>query len=271
MNKMFMYALGIAILFNSCSPSDEGNSSVDPEPTVPNVESKYISKMTGGDDTEFVYDNGLLIKGMDKTSGIFFQVDYNSKSKPEKVYTCECGWPENGMEYNIPVDYPESYQVWNYIYEGEKLSKITSVSGKILIDLTYDEEGRVKEFYEAERYSDDYDDYENTQYIYDGEGAIESYTFYDSYNDTTRSGAIQLDEKVNPLYIIWQQFGLIIPADISEISTYNIPFFPNNVTTIYDGNTIMSKANMTYEDNYPVFYEEAFSKGDGVIIEYLQN
>lgn len=269
MRKISTLVLIMSLCLSSCSKSD-GEDSSNPEAEIPDTEAKYISKMGGGDDTVFEYGNNLLLKGIDNTSGIFFQVEYNSENKVNKVYTCECGWPENGMDYDIPTEYPDSYRLFNYHYDNDKLVKITSEAGKLLVELKYSAQDQVIEFYEAREYSEVNNYYDNVQYIYDNNGKIESYVSYSSYDESTNSGRIETDNKVNPLHVFWQNYGLIIPDDISEISTYNIPFFPNNVTEIYDGEELISKTTMTYVDNYPVFYEEIFSRGDGVTIEYFE-
>jgi len=269
-NYNFALILSLSMILLSCT-KEEGNEK-NPESLPPEFENnlKYISEISGSDNTTFVYEEDLLIKGWEQNSGIFFEVEYNSQNKVTKVYTCECGPWLDGQELNIREDFPDSFLTFEYYYNNGLLSEIKSNTGKILTTLKYNNNNQVTEYYSAGRYSDDYDDYELTNYIYSS-GKIDSYTYYESYSEQTMSGEIEVDDKINPLFVLWSQYGLIIPDDISEISTYNIPFFENNVLTIYNSNEIDSKATISYEENYPIYYEEIFSRGDGTIIKYKEN
>lgn len=269
MKKKLFFALLISGLTFSCSQDENPEPTSEP-PINQDIEKKYISTIIGDDDTEFLYEEGLLMKGIDKTSGIFFQVEYNSSNNVERIYTCECGNPENGMNYDIPDEY-EYYEVLNYNYKNGEFSKITSDTGKILLEYSYDSEGKVVEVYEAGRYDDSFNEYVLTEFIYDSEGKIESYVSFVSDMGETYSGEIRTDAKINPLYILWQDNSLIIPDNISEISTYNIPFLPNNITSIYKGNELEEKIDLTYDEEYPIYYENILSLGGATQINYLEN
>lgn len=265
-NKLFFLLLIIILPGCSKDETDEQPPKSSPPETGDNY--KFISEIGGSDNTTFIYKDNLLLKGWEQNKGIFFEVEYNSQKKVQKVYTCKCGSSVNGSTLNIRKDFPEDYLTFEYFYANGHLSEIKSRSGKVLTRLKYDSNNRVTEYYSALKYCDDYDYYQLTKYTYDSSGAVESYSSFDNFSEKSKAGEIQIDDKINPLNVIWKKFGLIIPEGISQISNHNLPFFENNILAIYDSNELVSQATIKYEEDYPVYYKESSSQENGTTIKY---
>src|SRR5690606_31487111 len=74
-------------------------------------------------------------------------------------------------------DFLGDIEIYNYNFQNNRLSTITNESGKIVLELRYDQAGRVIEEINADYYRDDF---ETIKYVYNSEGKIESYVSFGS-------------------------------------------------------------------------------------------
>jgi hypothetical protein len=274
MKKIYLaVALGLSIV--SCSPENDENNQ---EPTPqPGQTYQKLSQMTGGDDVAFLYQDGKIIKGLGNSTSEHddyysaFQVFYNSNNQVEKVLESE-DFFDKPTDFSFDLTSEDSHieQVYNYHYEGDRLKNITDDSGEVIMEFTYNSNGFITELYEAYG-SNKSSDYFITKYYYNSVGELESYTATgkSSGSSYTKGGEIKTDDAVNPLFYHWQTSNLIIPANISGLSNYNVIGYPHNVTEIYDGGELDFKAQIEYDEtDHPVYYRETLRDTDAVVFEY---
>ncbi|MCC8361004.1 hypothetical protein [Salinimicrobium sediminilitoris] len=273
MKKTYL-TVSLGLLLFSCSPESGGDSQ---KPTPQPEQDLYqLVELTGGDNVKFLYEEGKIMKGVgDSPSGYdayddAFQVFYGENGLVEKVIESE-GYFEKPIDFSFDLTSGDYYisQVYNYQYEGDRLDKITDDNGNLIIEFTYNSNGLITEIFEAESSSS----YWIYNYYYNAEGILESYTFtgQDSGTSYTEGGKITTDDKINPLFYHWKNFRLIIPTDVSGITTYNVIGYPHNVTEIYDGNELDFKAQLEYDESgHPIYYRETLDDIDAVVFDYLE-
>jgi len=243
----------ITTIFTGCSPSEKENSVPD------EINTRYISQMTGGEDTRILYEDGLIVKGLGNSSvdrdnylGAF-QIEYNENQRVKKVLESFNSFKKSDG-FNFDLNDLNGVDIFTYNYSNNRLSSISRESGELDQEFVYDEKGRVKK-YIWYSYSDPTEFREYT-YIYDDNGKIVEYYNIESWSGDTEFGEIVTDDKVNPFYYFWNKHSLMMPTDISDIMDNNLSFYPHNILEVYDGAELDFKARIEYKEDYPHIYEQ---------------
>jgi len=262
----------ITTIFTGCSPSEKENSG---NVTPDEINARYISQMTGGEDARMLYEDGLIIKGLGNSSvdidDFFgaFQIEYNENQRVKRVLEADHSFKKSDG-FNFDLNEFNSVDIFTYNYSNNRLSSISSESGKLDQEFVYDDKGRVKKHIRY-RYGDPTDFTEYT-YTYDDNGKIVEYYKIQSWSGDTEFGEIVTDGKVNPFYYFWNKHSLIMPGDISDIMDNNLSFYPHNILEVYDGAELDFKARIEYREDYPHIYEEydlGLYDNEPILIRYL--
>lgn len=270
MTKTKLPFIGLLItflIFNSCS-SDDNND--EPNNGLPNT-IKLISKINsigfhqqyGYDSDTLVYQNGKLTKALFyQCSGQIHQFEYGSNGKISEHYITNGG--SFNYDLNIDISGIDNQYITKIIHTYNSQNQLTKTE-------EYKKNGTVGSNYE---YDNEYN------FDYDSQNRIYRIQYSDIYGDNFTEGVdgfdnngnmildtdgytYEYDNNPNPMYILFNEFGLYFLESCSSLETNNLFLTPNNLTKSFDenGQEGCFKATYTYDsDGYP---ESAYFRNCG--------
>jgi len=249
----------IFLLILSCS--SENNNRSDIIPDSPNT-IKYVSRITsvgfhqkyGYDSDTLIYNNKRLTKALFYgCSGMIHQFEYGTNGKIVTHFIVN----GSSISYDLETDIS--------ILKNTSIKKITH---------TYNSQNKLiktEEFSKSQFTNDTYESQNSYQFEYDSQGRIyrvlylgnKGYSFTVGVDKFDNKGNVILDfegnsyeydSNPNPMYILFEKFGLYYIQSCSSLESNNLFLTPNNLIKFYDDKNKLGcfTAMYTYDnEGYP--------------------
>lgn len=214
-----------------------------------------ISKIKYGDHpewfTEFYYENDRLkfiFTGGCTGLGRYFE--YNNSNKISKKYSFNSyDFDINTIDISEIINNQSSSTIFpiSYIYENNKLDRLEDSDGIPFEFYTYYDNGLIESVEDSQ-----------VRIIIFYENDLVSYIdYYDLYNQNFYTYTFEFDDKVNPYYGRFSDFGFskleFCSESIRVMSLNYRPIFKNNITKVYKDNALRYSASYIYNsNNYPI-------------------
>ena len=253
MNFKYFFLISFILMLTGCSTDDDVIR--DPE-----FETRLIKSTEGRNGMILQYQNDLPVKillhgiGEQDFFPVAMEIEYNENFRVSRILMDTQGnySLEDGFDFELN---PESWEimVFNYHYENERLERITNVSGTTIHAVKYDSHGRVVEENRSGSYIPGSNTWVKSEYSYGSTGFMNYYKT--ERGEEIKEGEIVVDEKANPLYILWRDFSLVLPRFyIHNWNDNNIPYQPYNILEKYINGELDYKASFEYDGDYPSHY-----------------
>ncbi|MCM4172463.1 hypothetical protein DHD32_13295 [Arenibacter sp. TNZ] len=159
-------------------------------------------------------------------------------------------------------------EVKEFFYEEARLQMISD--GEKNVVFNFDKNGNITSVIEA--VEGEYN--QSTYTTFNSKGDVVTYRIGPENTEHTSVYTFDFDDKINPFYSLWSEFGFFIDL---EVYPYDIiPLnFKHNPTKIYEDNELELEINYTYDDDgYPIScrYTKYSSTGESsgnVLFTYL--
>ncbi len=252
------------VVFYSCSSDSSDNNDTD----IPSNE-KLIHKINNGDKALFLYDGDRIVKGVgNSTSGAngsyyeAFQVEYENNKVKRVYHQRNESWPKPiDFSFDLSDGTHPLVNILDYNYSNNRLISI-SENGLNVYQFSYDSNGRITDEIRSNLIGYIF---RTTKYFYDSNGKVTSYIKTD--DSVVTSGSFVTDTNINPIYVLWNKYNFVFPADLSSITNFNTRFFPNNKIVVYNGDQVIETATLISDgQNYPTNYSR---NGVNEQIQYL--
>ena len=259
MKGFYLKILIVFVCFTGCETEDDSTT---PEPPA-YEDVKLLTQIDG--ELKFQYEDGKLKKGLYRRVENWwyisaFEVEYEGEKIKRVLFNPDNTFPvEDGFDFSVA---PEDgiYWVHNYHYENDRLKRITNEDNEILKEFKYDSKNNVIEEFNSRSYSaHDYGKV-TTTYNYDENGILSSYR-QEIHNEPAIEGGIITDDKINPRYVLFKEFGFVLPSFFSNIT--NTGVVKNNIIAIFEGDELKYEASYNYSESYPSEYTYAHYNDEG--------
>ncbi|GAA3632152.1 membrane lipoprotein lipid attachment site-containing protein [Flavivirga jejuensis] len=249
--KKIISLLVLTLILTACSSSDETNNPDNPSTGTTKfikqmVSKKYQQEHGGYFPDQFVYNNDRLVKALIYgCSGMLYQFKYGTNNKIETYYR-KSGFNPEDLLIDIPkedfnVVGSIKYDNQDRVIEQEESNVSMGVRTVLKINIEYDQNNRISKLLVIE---------------YEGGPTISLIVEeFDENNNPikTNIGSYNYDDKANPLYPLFQKFGLFHIETCNSLDVKGLFMSLNNVKEAYneDSTQIFSAIYEYDQDEYP--------------------
>lgn len=259
MKGFYLKILFALVCFTGCETEDDTRI---PEPPA-YEEVKLLTEIDG--ELKLKYEDNKIVKGLYRRVENWwyvsaFEVEYQGEKIKRVLFN-----PDDTFHVEDEFDFsitPENgiYWVHNYHYENDRVKRITNENDEVIMELKYDSKGNVIEEYNSRGYSPSEYSEETITYEYDDESNLVRYK-KTTYDEPILEGGIVTDNEINPRYVLFQEFGFVLPPFVSSIAKTG--FAKNNIVAIFEGDELKYQANYNYSESYPTEYSYAHYNDEG--------
>lgn len=266
--KIFLYSL-LLFLIIACSDSSDSDDVIEDLPStsylISTIERLNAPNWDNGD--YFIYEDDKLTASY--LQGCTYSTQFYYLNELGKINRIDHGQGVGPRDESFDQElFNQNKTEETYEYDGSG-RLVSKTFGNFKSTFQYDAEGRLILVDEYDLESEYY--VESFSYTYDGDKInkiVQNYYYADSVYEYT----FEFDDKINPLYYLFENYGLIYLETCYGLD-YNSPpsdgvFSKYNVTKMYENGVLVYSCDITYDEkDRPIRYNyQEVEKGENNVL-----